>query len=70
MRLMYDVRRAIICNRFPAFIRDFMKTRFGKTAPLWIVDSLKSVNVDLTVPDETGYSVTPVEDDFQKEPNW
>ncbi|KAJ2682826.1 Queuine tRNA-ribosyltransferase catalytic subunit 1 [Coemansia sp. RSA 1285] len=70
MRLMYGIRRAIICNRFPAFIRDFMKTRFGKTVPLWIVDSLKSVNVDLTVPDETGYSVTPIEDDFQKEPNW
>ncbi|KAJ2665074.1 Queuine tRNA-ribosyltransferase catalytic subunit 1 [Coemansia sp. RSA 1200] len=70
MRLMCDIRRAIICNRFPAFIRDFMKTRFGTTAPFWIVDSLKSVNVDLTVPDETGYSVTPIEDDFQKEPNW
>ncbi|KAJ1903894.1 Queuine tRNA-ribosyltransferase catalytic subunit 1 [Coemansia sp. IMI 209127] len=70
MRLMRDIRYAIVRDQFPAFIRDFIKTRFGKTVPLWIVESLKSVNVDLTVPDGSGYTATPIEDDFQKEPNW
>ncbi|KAJ1797395.1 Queuine tRNA-ribosyltransferase catalytic subunit 1 [Coemansia sp. RSA 2399] len=70
MRLMRDIRYAIVRDQFPAFIRDYIKTRFGKTVPLWIVESLKSVNVDLTVPDGSGYTATPIEDDFQKEPNW
>ncbi|KAJ2842584.1 hypothetical protein GGI22_007504 [Coemansia erecta] len=70
MRLMRDIRYAIVRDQFPAFIRDFIKTRFGKTVPLWIVESLKSVNVDLTVPDGSGYAAAPIEDDFQKEPNW
>ncbi|KAJ2400956.1 Queuine tRNA-ribosyltransferase catalytic subunit 1 [Coemansia sp. RSA 2559] len=70
MRLMRDIRYAIVRDQFPAFVRDFIKTRFGKTVPLWIVESLKSVNVDLTVPDGSGYAAAPIEDDFQKEPNW
>ncbi|KAJ1898965.1 Queuine tRNA-ribosyltransferase catalytic subunit 1 [Coemansia sp. RSA 2337] len=69
MRLMLDIRKAIVEDRYPAFIREFMRTRFGKTVPMWIVDALKSVNVDLTVPDSSGYMAEPVADDFQKVPN-
>ncbi|KAJ1741603.1 Queuine tRNA-ribosyltransferase catalytic subunit 1 [Coemansia sp. RSA 989] len=69
MRLMRDIRTAIVEDRYPQFIRSFMKTRFGKTVPQWIIDALKSVGVDLTVPDETGYAASAIESDFQKEPN-
>ncbi|KAJ2850437.1 Queuine tRNA-ribosyltransferase catalytic subunit 1 [Coemansia brasiliensis] len=69
MRLMRDIRTAIVEDRYPQFIRSFMKTRFGKTVPRWIVDALQSVNVDLTVPDETGYFASAIDSDFQKEPN-
>ncbi|KAJ2163187.1 Queuine tRNA-ribosyltransferase catalytic subunit 1 [Coemansia sp. RSA 552] len=68
MRLMRDIRQAIVDDRFPQFIRSFMKTRFGKTVPRWIVDALKAVNVDLTAPDQDGYSVVPIPEDFQKQP--
>ncbi|KAJ1961586.1 Queuine tRNA-ribosyltransferase catalytic subunit 1 [Dipsacomyces acuminosporus] len=69
MRLMKDIRAAIVQDRFPEFIRQFMALRFGKTIPAWIINALKSVNVDLTVPDPaTGYFATPIDDDFQKTP--
>ncbi|KAJ2799417.1 Queuine tRNA-ribosyltransferase catalytic subunit 1 [Coemansia helicoidea] len=69
MRLMRDIRDAIVADRFPQFVRDFMRTRFGKTVPRWIMDALQSVGVDLAAPDETGYSAAPIDDDFQKEPS-
>ncbi|KAJ1787557.1 Queuine tRNA-ribosyltransferase catalytic subunit 1 [Coemansia sp. RSA 2167] len=69
MRLMRDIRQAIVEDRYPQFVRNFIKMRFGKTVPQWIMDALKSVNIDLTVPDTDGYFATTVEDDFQKHPN-
>ncbi|KAJ2723813.1 hypothetical protein H4S00_002410 [Coemansia sp. D1744] len=69
MRLMRDIRQAIVEDRYPQFVRSFIKMRFGKTVPQWIMDALKSVNIDLTVPDADGYFATTVEDDFQKHPN-
>ncbi|KAJ2665221.1 Queuine tRNA-ribosyltransferase catalytic subunit 1 [Coemansia sp. RSA 1199] len=69
MRLMRDIRQAIVEDRYPQFVRSFIKTRFGKTVPQWIVDALKSVNIDLTAPDADGYFATTVDDDFQKHPN-
>ncbi|KAJ2784575.1 Queuine tRNA-ribosyltransferase catalytic subunit 1 [Coemansia javaensis] len=68
MRLMRDIRAAIVADRFPQFVRGFMQTRFGRTVPRWIVEALRSVGIDLTVPDEAGYSATPIEDDCQKAP--
>ncbi|KAI9501838.1 Queuine tRNA-ribosyltransferase catalytic subunit 1 [Coemansia spiralis] len=70
MRLMRDIRQAIVNDQYPSFIREFAKLRFGKTVPLWIVEALKSVNIDLTIPDGSGYSATPSNEDFQKEPNY
>ncbi|KAJ1818895.1 Queuine tRNA-ribosyltransferase catalytic subunit 1 [Coemansia sp. RSA 2598] len=71
MRLMRDIRRAIVEDRFPLFIREFMQTRFGKTVPLWIVEALRSVNVDLTVADKnSSYTAVPADGDFQKEPSY
>ncbi|KAJ1842607.1 Queuine tRNA-ribosyltransferase catalytic subunit 1 [Coemansia sp. RSA 2703] len=70
MRLMRDIRRAIIEDRFPMFIREFMQMRFGKTVPRWVVEALQSVGVDLTVSNEKdGYVATAIDDDFQKTPN-
>ncbi|KAJ2723621.1 Queuine tRNA-ribosyltransferase catalytic subunit 1 [Coemansia sp. Benny D115] len=70
MRLMKDIRRAIVEDRFPEFICEFMQTRFGKTVPRWIVDALQSVGVNLTVADaKTGYVAAAIDSDFQKEPN-
>ncbi|KAJ2601020.1 Queuine tRNA-ribosyltransferase catalytic subunit 1 [Coemansia sp. RSA 1722] len=70
MRLMRDIRNAIVQDRFPLFIREFMQTRFGKTVPRWIVEALKSVNVDLTAADKnSSYIAAPIDEDFQKEPN-
>lgn len=48
LRLMNDMRKAIEEDRFPAFIRDFMRTMYeGREVPAWIQDALKSVNVNL-----------------------
>ncbi|KAJ1859277.1 Queuine tRNA-ribosyltransferase catalytic subunit 1 [Coemansia sp. RSA 1822] len=69
MRLMRDIRQAIVEDRYPQFVRSFIKTRFGKTVPQWIVDALKSVNIDLTAPGADGYFATTVDEDFQKHPN-
>ncbi|KAJ2370339.1 Queuine tRNA-ribosyltransferase catalytic subunit 1 [Coemansia sp. RSA 2611] len=69
MRLMRDIRTAIVEDRYPQFVRCFVQTRFGKTVPRWVVEALQSVNIDLTVADESGYSATAVDGDFQKEPN-
>ncbi|KAI8324917.1 queuine tRNA-ribosyltransferase-like protein [Martensiomyces pterosporus] len=70
MRLMRDIRQAIVDDRFPEFIRLFMQKRFGRTVPAWIVNALKSVNVDLTTLDPaTGYKADPIDEDFQREPN-
>lgn len=49
LNLMRDIRLAIMEDRFPAFIRDFMKGLYvDRAAPQWIQDALKSVNVDLS----------------------
>lgn len=48
LNLMRDIRTAIIEDRFPAFIRDFMRGMYtSREVPQWIQDALKSVNVDL-----------------------
>ncbi|ORX68096.1 queuine tRNA-ribosyltransferase [Linderina pennispora] len=69
MRLMRDIRQAIVDDRYPQFVRSFIRRRFGKTVPAWVVNALKSVNIDLTVADEDGYSAKPISEDFQREPN-
>uniref|UniRef100_A0A1B0CDF0 Queuine tRNA-ribosyltransferase catalytic subunit 1 n=1 Tax=Lutzomyia longipalpis TaxID=7200 RepID=A0A1B0CDF0_LUTLO len=48
LRLMSEIREAIVKDDFPNFIRNFMKEHFaGRDVPQWIVDALKSVNVEL-----------------------
>lgn len=48
MRLMSRIRQAIIEQRFPQFIRDFVSVHYqDKEIPSWIRNSLKSVNIDL-----------------------
>ncbi|KAJ1675797.1 Queuine tRNA-ribosyltransferase catalytic subunit 1 [Spiromyces aspiralis] len=69
MRLMKGIREAILRDEYPRFVRRFMQRRFGGTVPQWIVNALQSVNIDLTVPDEHGYSAQPIEADFKKSPD-
>lgn len=49
LNLMRDIRTAVIKDRFPAFIREFMRQMYvDREVPQWIRDALKSVNVDLS----------------------
>ncbi|RKP09709.1 tRNA-guanine(15) transglycosylase-like protein [Thamnocephalis sphaerospora] len=48
MRLMRGVRESIIAGEFPAFVRKFMRDRFGESnTPQWVVNALSSVGVEL-----------------------
>lgn len=48
LNLMRDIRKAIEEDRYPAFIRNFMREMYtDRDVPQWIRDALKSVNVDL-----------------------
>ncbi|KAI9590967.1 tRNA-guanine(15) transglycosylase-like protein [Syncephalis fuscata] len=48
MRLMRGIRESIVAGTFPEFVRTFMRNRFGDgNTPEWIVNALKSVNVEL-----------------------
>jgi queuine tRNA-ribosyltransferase catalytic subunit len=46
---MKDIRQAITEDKFPEFIKKFMKDSFGEKEnyPKWAVASFKKVNVDL-----------------------
>lgn len=48
LRLMKEIRQSIIDDRFPDFIREFMKRHFpDENIPQWIIDALAAVNVNL-----------------------
>ncbi|CAH0754091.1 unnamed protein product [Bemisia tabaci] len=48
MRLMRSIRESIKQNRFPEFVKDFMRINYPDGQfPLWIVESLSSVNITL-----------------------
>ncbi|KAI8884954.1 queuine tRNA-ribosyltransferase [Backusella circina FSU 941] len=50
LRLMKGIREAIKNDDYPAFIKKFFMNYFGSKEkyPIWAVNALKSVNVDLT----------------------
>ncbi|XP_070491938.1 queuine tRNA-ribosyltransferase catalytic subunit [Chironomus tepperi] len=47
LQLMRDMRDAIENDKFPEFVKTFMDELYPEEKPKWIVDALKSVNVDL-----------------------
>lgn len=48
LRLMKNIRDSITENRFPKFVKEFMKGLYpDENYPTWIMDSLKSVNIQL-----------------------
>jgi queuine tRNA-ribosyltransferase len=48
MRLMSRIRQAVIDQRFPEFIKEFVSNYYqDKDIPQWIINSLKSVNIRL-----------------------
>ncbi|GAA6069585.1 queuine tRNA-ribosyltransferase catalytic subunit 1 isoform X1, partial [Tachysurus ichikawai] len=49
LTLMRSVRQSIIEQRFPEFVRSFMRRMFpeDETHPSWVVDALASVNITL-----------------------
>jgi queuine tRNA-ribosyltransferase len=48
MRLMSRIRQAIIDQRFPDFIKEFVSNYFqDKDIPQWVTNSLQSVNIQL-----------------------
>ena len=49
MRLMNRIRQAIEQQQFPKFIQDFVSIYYeNKQIPSWVINSLKSVQIDLT----------------------
>ncbi|CAG8518937.1 358_t:CDS:2 [Paraglomus brasilianum] len=54
LRLMQQIRTAITEDKYPQFVKQFFKTLF-KTKdkyPVWAVNALKSVNIDLMIDDD------------------
>lgn len=48
MDLMHGIREAIMNDRYPAFVKDFMKLQFpAGDYPQWMAEALASVNVHL-----------------------
>jgi len=49
LRLMNNIRKAILNDEFPSFIQKFFKELFGgkDNYPIWAVNALKSVNIEL-----------------------
>ncbi|KAL7034482.1 hypothetical protein ACKWTF_007981 [Chironomus riparius] len=47
LQLMRDMRDAIESDKFPEFVKTYMDELYPEEKPKWIVDALKSVNVDL-----------------------
>lgn len=48
MQLMRGIRESIKKDKFPEFIQDFMSQMYPESNyPLWAVEALKSVNVEL-----------------------
>uniref|UniRef100_A0A8C6ZFZ8 Queuine tRNA-ribosyltransferase catalytic subunit 1 n=1 Tax=Nothoprocta perdicaria TaxID=30464 RepID=A0A8C6ZFZ8_NOTPE len=47
--LMRSMRESILAGRFPAFVRDFMRVRYGSRQryPAWAVEALASVHIPL-----------------------
>lgn len=51
MRLMASIREAVIEDKLPQFIRQFMKKAYpDEEYPTWVVEALNKVNVDLRAP--------------------
>jgi queuine tRNA-ribosyltransferase catalytic subunit len=48
LALMRSARTAILQDKYPAFVKDFFERYFqDKGAPLWAIDALKGVGIDL-----------------------
>ncbi|XP_030401900.1 queuine tRNA-ribosyltransferase catalytic subunit 1 isoform X2 [Gopherus flavomarginatus] len=49
LNLMRSIRESIVEQRFPQFVRDFMRTMYGSREryPLWAMEALASVNITL-----------------------
>ena len=56
MRLVRSMRKAVEENKYPTFVKDFLRVQFppaerkgekGKTVPQWVVEALSAVNISL-----------------------
>lgn len=47
LQLMRDMRNAIDNDKFPQFVQEFFNELYPVERPQWIVDALKSVNIEL-----------------------
>uniref|UniRef100_A0A336LVM2 Queuine tRNA-ribosyltransferase catalytic subunit 1 n=1 Tax=Culicoides sonorensis TaxID=179676 RepID=A0A336LVM2_CULSO len=49
LKLMNDIRKAIQNQKYPDFVRNFIRNYFKEQEiPKWIIDALSAVNIDLT----------------------
>lgn len=51
LELMRDMRSAVESDKFPEFVKKFFAELYPEEAPKWIVDALKSVNIELEIKD-------------------
>ncbi|QDZ21485.1 queuine tRNA-ribosyltransferase [Chloropicon primus] len=47
MQLMKGIRESIVDQRFPEFVRDFMKKLYPDGAPEWVARALKAADIEL-----------------------
>jgi queuine tRNA-ribosyltransferase len=47
MQLMKNIREAIIDQRFPEFVRDFMHRMYPEEVPEWVVNALREAEIEL-----------------------
>ena len=48
MSLVREIRRAIMDNEFPMYVRHFLKVHFGdESVPAWVSDALHAAGIDL-----------------------
>ena len=57
--LMKSIRESIVAGKFPQFVNEFMLKMFpSRKFPLWAVDALSSVNIQLESAEDNDVKMT------------
>ncbi|XP_074710835.1 queuine tRNA-ribosyltransferase catalytic subunit 1 [Strix uralensis] len=47
LNLMGSIRESILAQRFPEFVREFLRTMYGPRVPAWVTEALAAVGITL-----------------------
>ncbi|XP_074666762.1 queuine tRNA-ribosyltransferase catalytic subunit 1 [Strix aluco] len=47
LNLMGSIRESILAQRFPEFVREFLRTMYGPRVPAWVAEALAAVGITL-----------------------